>query len=160
MGLPAQQQLSSRPSSAQLAALDQRVLQKWTDFLGYLNLVGQAETDQSLRTYAQQAALALCASDSVLTWTGQPVSDLLASHWQQVANHAYATVPGSIHWSGFAPSSDGFSGQLQVGLSDPSSPSRSPQALRVTVLLSPVTKAFGQQLERVWEVKLGQMRPE
>jgi hypothetical protein len=156
---PERQILSAQPSPAQLTAFEGRVEQKWEDFLSYLNLIGQADTEAAFREYARQEALKLFVEreEAVVAWNQELMTDFLSKLLQQGAGQVFKTVPGSFGLHGFDPDEHGqaFSGWFSVQVSE--NGSSSPITLVGNVYLQRAEKSFGHQVEKVWQVKLGSL---
>ena len=154
---PEQQIFSDQPSSAQLTAFEGRLEQKWEDFLSYLNLIGQADTEAAFREYARQEALKLFVQreETVLAWNQLPMTDFLTRLLQTGTGQVFETVSGSFGLHGFRPDEnrEAFSGWFVVTVSEKGS--GTPLTLKGNVYLQRAEKSFGDQVEKIWQVKLG-----
>lgn len=152
---PEQAILAPIPSTPQMAAFESRTAQKWEDFLAYLSLISQAGTEVVFREYTREEALKLFVQGEtpVQAWDGSPMPDFLTRLLQKGAGQTFVSVPGSFDLEGFYPAADGFSGYAQVQIKEKNS--NRLESLVVAVFLQRERKAFGQQVETVWEVKLG-----
>lgn len=157
---------SDQLSEAQLSAFEIRAQQKLRDFVDYLNIIGNPSLDSTFRAEAaRQAEQMFVSPQTVVVLRVDHESEALSVRYllRELVRTSTAdslTIAALTVLQPLAPSSEPnqYQGRLSLRLAEAGGSNTELGDYQANVIVKKAEKSFGEEIEAVWDVFLGDLR--